>query len=104
MMTSTFTSSITGKLAGSVTLIPVTRTILLRLHYEKDGEGKRLGIWYPNQTGGDGYYQEDLSNDESQKKIPEQVRDGNRPIPPSLLDSLADFPNWSRNKMVGLLE
>lgn len=60
-------------------------------HYEKDDQGKDLGIWYPNQTGGDGYYEEDLSNDESQKKFLEQVRDGDRPIPPSLLDSIADF-------------
>ena len=36
-------------------------------HYEKDGEGKDLGIWYPNQTGGDGYYRRGYVNDESQK-------------------------------------
>jgi len=60
-------------------------------HYEKDDEGKELGIWYPGQAGDDGYWEEDLSNDESQKQFLEQVRDGDRPIPSSLLDAIADF-------------
>jgi len=60
-------------------------------HYEKDELGKDLGIWYPNQDGKDGEWKDDLTNDETQKQFLEQVRDGDRSIPPSLLEALADF-------------
>ena len=60
-------------------------------HYEKDDLGNHLGIWYPGLDGDEGHYEEDLNNDEAQKLFLEQVRDGIRQIPPSLIDSLIDF-------------
>ena len=61
-------------------------------HYEKDDLGIDLGIWYPGQAGNEGCFEEaEESLAESQKLFLEQVRDGIRPIPPSLLDALIDF-------------
>lgn len=81
-------------------------------HYEKDDQGKDLGIWYPGMVGEDGYYEEDMTNDESQKHFLEQVRNGERPIPPSLLDAIADFligasirwwNHWNKTDATGIL-
>ena len=53
-----------------------------------------------------------MTNDESQKHFLEQVRNGERPIPPSLLDAIADFligasirwwNHWNKTDATGIL-
>jgi len=81
-------------------------------HYEKDNQGRDQGIWYPGFSGSDGFYEEERSNDESQKLFLEQVRDGSRIIPPSLTDALIDFilgagvrwwDHWKKSDASGIL-
>jgi hypothetical protein len=60
-------------------------------HYEKGIHGNDLGIWYPGLSGNEGEHVDDKSNDDYQKLFLEQVRDGIRPIPSSLIDALIDF-------------
>jgi hypothetical protein len=81
-------------------------------HYEKDDQGRDLGIWYPGFVDSEGTYEDERSNDESQKLFLEQVRDGSRTIPPSLTDALIDFilgagikwwSYWNKKDTTGVL-
>jgi len=62
-------------------------------HYEKDEAGTNQGIWYPGSTSddNDGFWEDEKSNDDAQKLFLEQICDGQRTLPPSLIDSLVDF-------------
>jgi hypothetical protein len=81
-------------------------------HYEKDEMGRDEGIWYPGLPGEEGRFEDERTNDETQKIFLQQVRDGIRPIPPSLIDSLIDFVvsagvrwwnHWRKNDSSGTL-
>jgi len=62
-------------------------------HYEKDDLGRLEGIWMPEKNGVEGRILEDTegTNDDAQKLFLEQIRDGERKVPPSLINSLTDF-------------
>lgn len=64
-------------------------------HYEKDAQGKDLGIWMPNKSGTGGEYidprESETNQDKEQLKFLEEVRDSIRPIPPSLIHALVDY-------------
>ena len=64
-------------------------------HYERDAQGRDLGIWMPNEDGTGGEHidtqEADTNQDELQKRYLEDLRGNIRPLPPSLLQSLADY-------------
>jgi hypothetical protein len=81
-------------------------------HYEKDDSGGVAQIWIPDKNSKEsGFFAEEGQKlAEEQKLFLEEVSQGKRPLPPSLVDSLVDFvisagvrwwAHWKKNDTSG---